>query len=1426
MIFHPRMPLNFFKINPMRRLVLISILLSTAVLSIAQCRLNISPSKASYCAGEAVTVSILNPQSGFTYTIQLAGTTIADTIATFYLPGASTTKDYDLIVNQTQNGITLPCNLPYPKIRVLASPDPSLSERNRFKYCNSVTQPTDIEITNTSTTIATNTSYQIDWGDGSPVLNTSTFSSPILHTYQPGRYVIRYTVTGSGTAPCTTVTREYVVILGKAPRVDPSFSPATLCAPTVYSFPLNLDSMSQNYSSTKYSLIVNSQAVGNYTQSNLPGIISVNFAVGSCQANCNGFNKYSVILRATNECGSTDAQTCVPVKDSVRAKIVGEDTICINVNSTYANSQLGKIYQDQGTCESAKVTWDISPATGFNITNGVPYNNNIQTDKNFQVTFTQYGTYLLTMKVFGDCNTADTTFKITVVDPVVADASFTTGGCLPPAGYIDIPFTNNSTGNVQSYQWAVNPTGTSFISGSATSKDVTIRFPRAGSFTVTLSAKGSCNTDTWTGSVAIKGRPNIDTTKIPPACSAPYSFNPSTAFTFDNGGDNTAIYAWSFPGGTPTSSTQRNPGSVIYAASGSYIITLKVTNGCGDSTLSQPFTIFDNIKPDAGLDRTVCKSSGNITLTATPSGGIWRGNGITDSVRGVFDPRRVSAATVNIIYVLNPAAACPTYDTVKINILEIVGLTAGPDQSICKSTGSLQLLSDPLFPNGIWIGIGIINQAQGIFQAAGLSPGIFSVGYIYKDSSGTCTDTAYKNVTVLDSAHITLPPVLCAGQPFNFGTIATNIISALWNFNDGTPNIFALAPLHAYAVPGTYTITLITETAERCKDTSLIPVTVIQNPPLSFITTPDSSCTGVITFSFPSGHDTATNYIWDFGGGNTLQTRVPTSQQYIFTPPIIKDTNYLVTLRADYYCGPSYFTDTIKVKAKPKANFGVQPVGCSPFVPIFANTSYGSPTDYFWDFGNGQTTIISNPFSPTYNNPTRRDSVFTITLKVSNVCGRDSLQKNITVTGNDNYARFFPLNIQGCQPLTDSFFSISSPGSSVIWDFGDGTTSYTSQVTHTYDSAGIFKIKLLAIGACGIDSAFGIAVVYEKPKVLFTYLNACAGQPTQFINQTTNGSSNTWYFGDGTQSTAPNPTHVYASSGAYKVKLIVANNRPCVDSIETTIVVSTLPTADFTVTNPAVCQEEPTIFLNSSVNATNYIWYFGNTETSTANVPTYTYPDAGTYGVSLVAINGQCKDSIFKAASVQIFPKPVADFLYLLTNRGFKDPVAFTNLTLNGVTYFWTFGDGDTSVLTDPIHQYNDVGPYRVTLYVVSSNGCKDTATKALGVDYDGTLYVPNVFSPEVGAGETAIFKPKGLNLKEYRLEIFSTYGQLLWDSDKLEDGKPLEGWDGKYKGTILPQDVYVWKIRAIFNDGRAWEGMKDSKTGKKAVMGSLVLLR
>ena len=1432
------------------KILLIIVLMLTVATAKAQCGFTVSAS--SVCAGDEVVVKLDTPYAKYHNIVVYKGTfpfgNVANSpidyevVAPYMLTenevrlvfnGASTAQNYTIVLTRSNSNP----NPIFPsdacgntrQITVNPSPDASMSETRNFLYCSASGNQT-ISVTNTSRTTAQNTNYTIDWGDGSPAFNSATFTNT-THSYAPGNYVLTYTVTGSFAAPCNRSVKKIPVVIGAtAPNYGINSAPTSLCAPALYEQNINTAVTALNSPDTYYKYYVNGELVATYSQATLPNKFTYLLDKGSCDlaSTCNGqSNVYSILVKAQNQCNVNPISNCIAVKDSLRPIIFGKDTVCVNLRENFINSDpRSKVYKVSG-CEKAPQTWYITPNTGFTVTNSNM--NGTLGKQDLQVTFTQKGTYTIRLYAEGDCNNEDTTFKVVVTDQVDANATFPSSSCIPASGFLDIPFTNTSTdpADIRSYSWSVSPTlGTSFIAGSATSKDVTIRFTRSGNYSVTLTATGGCNTDVWTGNVVIKGKPAIDTITIPEACSVPHTLFPRNYFTYTNGGDAGATFNWTFPGATPASSSNELPGSVVYNTPGTYLVTLTISAQCGDSTLSNVIKINSFAKPDAGPDISVCKTGAPITMSATPPGGEWRGNGITNATTGIFDPSRVVPGIHNIVYVLNPAGLCPTYDTVSINVLEINGLTGGPEQTVCKSTQPLTLISNPSFPGGTWFGQGVVNGVTGIFDPVGLAPGDYQVGYVYSDNSGACSDTAFKKVIVLDSVFIGPPPTLCAGQPFDFGTISGNIAVATWKFGDGSPDAIVVNPIKSYASPGTYTVTLIAETPDRCKDTIRFPVNVVKNEDLSFLVDQDSSCTGNnFTFTFPATHKPTTNYIWDFGL-TTVQANAPNTQVYSFPKPLLADTTYIITLRADYSCGAVYYKDSVKVKASPKADFTVQPIGCSPLKPILYNGSYGNPTSYFWDFGNGQTTIQANPVAPTYTNTTRRDTVFTIRLKVSNSCGSDSMQKTVTVKANNVETDIFSGTTRGCQPLTVDFYNVSTPGTSLTWDFGDGNVSYVDQPVHTFQNAGVFNVKLLAEGSCGRDSAFTTITVSPTPKVNFTVSNACANIATQFLNQTTSANSYSWSFGDGTRSSLINPTHTYSAVGSYVVKLVAGNSSGCVDSLERPIGVFPKPKAAFTVENPGVCEQQPTILINNTVDGAEYTWYFGNGDVANVPLPAYTYQQAGTYTITLVARNGSCSDSIVRPAVVQIYPKPIADFIYSVSSLGFDAPVEFTNTTVNGNFYIWSFGDSDTSRERDPVHQYDGVGPYRVTLYAESNRGCKDTVSKAIGVDYEGTLYVPNVFSPEVGVGESAIFKPKGLSLKEYQLQIFSTYGQLLFESTALENGQPAEGWDGRYKGTILPQDVYVWKIRAIFYNGKAWEGVTDEKTGKKSVMGAVLLLR
>ena len=134
-------------------------------------------------------------------------------------------------------------------------------------------------------------------------------------------------------------------------------------------------------------------------------------------------------------------------------------------------------------------------------------------------------------------------------------------------------------------------------------------------------------------------------------------------------------------------------------------------------------------------------------------------------------------------------------------------------------------------------------------------------------------------------------------------------------------------------------------------------------------------------------------------------------------------------------------------------------------------------------------------------------------------------------------------------------------------------------------------------------------------------------------------------------------------------------------------------------------------------------------------------------------------------------------------------------------------------------------GYFNVTMQSVNEY-CIDQITTTIYLESQQGLFVPNAFEPESKAIGIAQFLPKGYNLRSYKIWIYDSWGNMIWYSDKLIDGSPLEGWDGTYQGTILKLDSYVWKVEAIFNDGSKWDGQESSVSNKKKTFGNVLLLR
>ncbi len=153
----------------------------------------------------------------------------------------------------------------------------------------------------------------------------------------------------------------------------------------------------------------------------------------------------------------------------------------------------------------------------------------------------------------------------------------------------------------------------------------------------------------------------------------------------------------------------------------------------------------------------------------------------------------------------------------------------------------------------------------------------------------------------------------------------------------------------------------------------------------------------------------------------------------------------------------------------------------------------------------------------------------------------------------------------------------------------------------------------------------------------------------------------------------------------------------------------------------------------------SYQWNFGlgnSTPDSTNSNPTYIYTQAGIYNVNLL-VGDSSSQSSNSQKSVTVFPKPSVDFSFLV-DKSCTDGGRITNFSTDTTgQLIWTFGDGTTSVVTNPSHLYKP-GTYHASLSVIDDNGCQNVVSKDVFIPAcTGTLVVEKKIINDNGATAT-----------------------------------------------------------------------------------------
>ncbi|MDB4089463.1 PKD domain-containing protein [Flavobacteriales bacterium] len=811
-------------------------------------------------------------------------------------------------------------------------------------------------------------------------------------------------------------------------------------------------------------------------------------------------------------------------------------------------------------------------------------------------------------------------------------------------------------------------------------------------------------------------------------------YSDSICFSFSTSFVDTSLFGpvtWRWTFGDGDSSSIQNP-THLYLNDTIYSVSLHVSNsfGCEDSVVNSVI-VYARPVANFGTSTTCAKKTTTFydSTSANPTKWFWDfGDGITDSVKNPNHVYLVGGVFPVQLIVENASGCIDTI--VKLITISTVPQTYFTAENVCLGSPTNFKDSTVLvyavtsyfwdFGDGNFSGLQNPNYQY-------LSTGTYIVSLTVTNVNG-CDSTFTKPVTVFGIpvsgyTHDTV----CEGVATTFIRLVVPSDSNLyiWNYGDGSsPDTNSSSNIYyTYATSGTYSVTLKIINTYGCEDSISQTIIVHPRPTALFFPQIDTICLGD-SITFLNFSSLATNYYWDFGDG-ILDSNVNPTHTYSSAGL------FQVSLQVENSFGcNSSFDDTVIVLSNPIADFIVDTV-CLFNPSFFTNLSSGVNLAWGWSFGDGNTSGVQNP-THVYAVDSSFGAILTVTTPFG--CTDSSSRTAVVLPIVDAQFNYSLACVGRVIAFSDS--SVGNP-SSWRWNFGDGNSSNIQNPSHTYSATGNFTVTLIVSNTEGCsDTISKVVFVNSIPVPNFTADTVCVGNIMSFNNTTSNTQPITsyfWSFGDGNNSTATNPVYTYALPGVYLVTLTVTNNGGCDSSITKRVVVRSNPVADFTF--DTVCAGLATTFTDvSSGSPVSWKWNFGDftpIDSTTGSVVSHSYATSGLYTASLnikSGVNG-CESQSIKYITV-----------YSGVNASFSvttpicegASVQFVNNSSGGTitNTSWSFGDGNSSTVLNPIHTYASSGVYNVSLSIVSNQGCIDSdssnvvvnALPVAGFDYSKNI--------------------------------------------------------------------------------------------------------
>ena len=906
--------------------------------------------------------------------------------------------------------------------------------------------------------------------------------------------------------------------------------------------------------------------------------------------------------------------------------------------------------------------------------------------------------------------------------------------------------------------------------------------------------------------------------EVLPALVPEFTFSPNnfilvnTPINFLNTALPGSVLIWDFGDGSPTTNS-RNP-QHAYTNGGTYTVTLTATfpNGC-ETQVSHQVVIIQCAPATFTVSKACVNQPATITYTGYSSPNaqyIWNfnnGNVLSGSGMG---PYNVSwnGAGISSVELTVLEGTCSSTVSMPVNIFEIPISSITPLPNLCSGE-SHNINFDGMAGSGASYTWNFGNAT--LLSGSGSGPynirwngsGNDRVSLIVSENG--CSDTSQINVEInpIPTSNFIVASTTCANEPVNVSYTGSASPSAnyTWNFDGGI--------VSSGSGQGPYTVSWknvrnyllsLTVAENGCTSPQASMPLRVTGVPVASISPVSNICIGQTSnVSFTGNTGNGSIFNWYFGNATVISG----SGQGPYTLQWNSAGNNHVQVEVnDNGCISQSFID-VKVFDKPTSDFIIGNTVCAntPVLMNYTGTA-SSSANYNWLFNGG--TIVSGSGAGPYSVVWNSTGVISVSLSV-NENGCLSTPTVLSAVINPLPVVFAGNDQTVCSGTPVSIGSTSVAGETYEWtpsaNLSNSSISNPTATTINNTSESIQNLFILSTtNSIGCKNTDTVSVsTYPTPVINFQKPAAqCLRGNSFLISALANiqtGMNYSWSFSPEANIASSNQSVVsltYSTVGIFPILLTGDYNGCPASSYIDSVSVYEMPISNFYPVITSGCEPLTVPFKNISIGNTNsYYWNFGDGGVDASSNAVHVFQHAGEYTVSLTAVNKNgCSVDTSYHSIISVYSKPVGQFA---TNPDFTDIVLpvfqFQNYSSNAVSSIWNFGDSDSSNVWSPSHTYSDTGSYLITLKLTSANGCTDTVKGLVRVEDSFSFYVPNSFTPN-GDGVNDSFKGYGVSIKNYLMNIYNRWGELIYTTDNYE--RP---WDGRLKSEVVQNDVFVYRI-------------------------------